>query len=168
MPKLIVTTEGGGKTTHELTDDLITLGGAPDNMIQIDHPSVSERHAQLQRTGKIYHLKDLDSTNGTRVNGEIIKEITLGIGDRVRFGKVEAHFEADPSGEAHSVPELAAIEAKPAESSARPADFANASPFPDRKKENDPIRLAVLLAAAVALLAFLGSMISLLMMRAPM
>jgi hypothetical protein len=59
------------------------------------------------------------------------------------------------------------IEAKPAQSSARPPDFANASPFPHRKKEGDPIRNAALAAVAVALLAFLGSLIAILMMRAP-
>jgi predicted component of type VI protein secretion system len=167
MPRLIVRSTETGAVIHELTDDVVTVGRASDNTIQIDDPSVSGRHAQLQRIGGIYRLKDLDSGNGTRVNGDKINEIALAVGDRLRFGQVEAYFEADQAGAAEPLPELAAIEAKPAESRARPADFANASPFPHRKKDKDLIRLVVLAVAAVALLAFFGSMIAVLLMRAP-
>jgi hypothetical protein len=54
-----------------------------------------------------------------------------------------------------------------AESSAAPIDFANASPFRERGKDRDPTRTAVLAAAGVALLTFLGSMIAVLLMHAP-
>ena len=63
--------------------------------------------------------------------------------------------------------ELEELKGKPAESSVAPLNFANASPFPRRKQKNDPIRTVILAAAAVALLVFLGSMIAVLMMRAP-
>ena len=138
MPRLILRSAETGPITHELTDEAITIGRSPDNMIVLDDPSVSGRHAQLQRSGDVYRLKDLDSTNGTRVNNETITEVTLRIGDRLRFGKVEARFEADLSGGVQPLPEPAAIEAKPAETSVRPDDFANASPFPRRKDEKDP------------------------------
>ncbi len=156
-----------GPTTHELTDETITIGRSPDNMIVLDDASVSGRHAQLQRSEDIYRLKDLGSTNGTRVNGETITEVTLRVGDRLRFGKVEARFGADVSGGVQPLPEPTAIEAKPAETSVRPDDFANASPFPRRKDEKDPIRTAILAVAAVAVLAFLASMIAVLLMHAP-
>ncbi len=51
--------------------------------------------------------------------------------------------------------------------SARPADFANASPFPRRNAKRDPVRTAIFAAAGVALLAFLASMIALLTMQPP-
>ena len=167
MPRLILRSAESGPITHELTDELITLGRAPDNMIVLDDASVSGRHAQLQRRGDVYRIKDLGSTNGTRVNSEDIREVTLRFGDRLRLGKVEARFEADLSGGVQPLPELAPIEAKPAEISVRPVDFANASPFPRRKKEVDPTRTAVLAVAGVALLAFLASMVAVLLMRAP-
>ena len=167
MPKLLIKSEGGAKVPHELAEELITVGRGPDNAIRIDDPSVSGRHAQLQRVGDIYRLKDLDSTNGTLVNGQKINETALRFGDRIRFGKIEALFESDVSDQAQPLPELREVEARPAESSARPADFANASPFPNRKKDRDPTRQAILAAAAIALLAFVGSMIAVLMMRAP-
>ena len=167
MPRLILRSAETGPLTHELTDETITIGRAPENMIVLDEASVSGRHAQLERSGDVYRLKDLDSTNGTRVNNETIAEVTLRIGDRLRFGKVEARFEADLSGGAQPLPEPAAIEARPAETSVRPGDFSNASPFPRRKDVKDPVRMTILVVAAVALLAFLGSMIAVLLMHAP-
>ncbi len=167
MPKLLIKSESGAKVPHELAEELITVGRGPDNAILIDHPSVSGRHAQLQRVGDIYRLKDLDSTNGTQVNGQRVNETALRFGDRIRFGKIEALFESDVSDQAQPLPEIQEVEARPAESSVRPADFANASPFPNRKKDRDPTRQAILAAAAIALLAFLGSMIVVLMMQAP-
>ena len=167
MPKLLIKSESGAKVPHELAEELITVGRGPDNAILIDHPSVSGRHAQLQRVGDIYRLKDLDSTNGTQVNGQRVNETALRFGDRIRFGKIEALFESDVSDQAQPLPEIQEVEARPAESSVRPADFANASPFPNRKKDLDPTRQAILAAAAIALLAFLGSMIVVLMMQAP-
>ncbi|CAN5541293.1 hypothetical protein BH20VER1_BH20VER1_01700 [soil metagenome] len=158
---------GGGTVAHELTDELITIGRSPENMVRLDDPSVSGRHAQLQVVGETYTLTDLASTNGTRVQGEAITEVVLNPGDRIRFGKLEACFECDTIAEAHPLPQLEEVEALPAEVSARPADFANASPFPRRRAEKDPTRLAIFAAAAVAILAFIGSMISLAQMHAP-
>jgi len=166
MPKLSIAL-GDSKTTHELTEERITIGRAPDNMIQIDDPSVSGRHAQLLLIDERYQLKDLDSTNGTRVNLESVTEVFLRIGDRIRFGKVEARFESDATGEAQPLPEAGEIEARPAETSAKPADFANASPFPHRKKDKDTVATAVLAAAAVAIVAFLLSMLGLLQIHGP-
>jgi pSer/pThr/pTyr-binding forkhead associated (FHA) protein len=166
MPKLSIALESG-KTTHELTDERITIGRAPDNSLQIDDPSVSSRHARLTLLGRHYQLTDLDSTNGTRVNGEIVREIPLRVGDRIRFGKVEARYEADGVGESQALPEPGEIEARPAEMSAKPADFANASPFPNRKKETDNLGRAIFAAAAIAILSLLLSLLNLLRLHGP-
>ncbi len=167
MPKLSILLEGS-KTTHELTDDRITIGRAPDNMIQIDDASVSGRHAQLLLIDERYQLKDLGSTNGTRVNSESVTDVFLRVGDRIRFGKVEARYESDATGEAQPLPEAGEIEARPAETSEKPADFANASPFPNRQKAKNSVATAILAAAAVAILAFLISMFGLLQIHGPL
>jgi pSer/pThr/pTyr-binding forkhead associated (FHA) protein len=168
MRKLNVGSDAGRMVSHELTEALITIGRAPDNLIQLDDPSVSGRHAQLQLVGEDYHLKDLESTNGTRVNGNAITTTMLRAGDRIRFGKVEASFECETAGSAQPLPVQAAVQASPAEISARPADFANASPFARRKMQRDPVRTAIFGAVAVAILAFVGSMVALLQMQPPM
>src|SRR5437879_13565698 len=91
MPKLMIS-----GATYELVEQLITVGRAPDNTVQIDDPSVSGRHAELRAAGKAYQLRDLGSTNGTRVNGSATTgEIILHPGDRIRFGAVDARFAGD-------------------------------------------------------------------------
>ena len=166
MPKLILTTESQGKVAYEFAERSITIGRAPDNMIVIDDPSVSNRHALLELSGESYRLKDLDSTNGTKVNGVPVTETLLRFEDRVRFGAIEARYEPDVRG-SQPLPKEEAVEAKPAESSAAPAGFGNASPFRQRSTSCDPARLVVLGIAAIAALTFLGSMIAVLFMRAP-
>lgn len=161
MPKLVIS-----GVAHELTEELITIGRAPDNFIVLDDSSVSGRHAEMRLVGETYHLKDLESTNGTRVNGIPITETALRFDDRVRFGAIDARYEPDTRG-SQPLPHLEDIEAKPAESSAAPVDFANASPFPRRKQKKDSVRVAILGAAAVAFLTFLGSMLAVLVMHAP-
>ena len=166
MPKLIVTTETAGKIAYELTDDLISIGRASDNTIVIEDPSVSGRHAQLERTGDTYRLRDLDSTNGSRINGIPIKETALRFDDRIRFGGIEARFESDVTG-SQPLPKAKEIDATPAELSVAPIDFANASPFPRRDKDRDPFKMATLAIAGIALFGFLGSMVAVLTMHAP-
>src|SRR6266513_3115361 len=146
MPKLVIS-----GTAHELLEDLITIGRGPDNTIIINDPSVSTYHAQLQLAGETYRLKDLESTNGTRVNGIPITETVLRFDDRIRFGGIEGRFEPDIRG-SQPLPPVQQIEAKGAQTSVAPVDFENASPFPRRTKDRDPMRTAILVAAGVALL----------------
>ena len=73
MPSLIVSIPDEPEVTHELTEEVITLGRISDNALQIDHASVSSHHAELTLRGENYALKDLGSTNGTRVNGHTIE-----------------------------------------------------------------------------------------------
>jgi hypothetical protein len=161
MPKLVIS-----GIAHDLIEDLVTIGRGSDNTIIINDPSVSTHHAQLQLAGETYRLKDLDSTNGTRVNGIPVTETMLRLHDRIRFGAAEARYEPDTSG-SQPLPQLEEIKARPAELSAVPVDFANASPFARQKDEKDPVRTAFFVGLAVVLLVFLGGMIAVLMMHAP-
>jgi pSer/pThr/pTyr-binding forkhead associated (FHA) protein len=167
MPKLVVRTETGESIPHDLVEETYTIGRAPENSIRLEDTSVSGRHAEIAVVAENCYLKDLGSTNGTLVNGQAVIETQLRAGDRIRFGKVEASFECETVTAAQPLPQLEQVEARPAESSARPADFANASPFQTRRREKDPGRKAVYAAVAVALLAFVVSLISLALMRAP-
>ena len=167
MARLSVTLPDSVPAVHELSEELNTIGRAPENTIQLDEPSVSGRHAELMVMGDNCQLKDLDSTNGTLVNGQPITSVQLRSGDRIRFGKVEACYECTITGGAQPLPHLEEVEARPAELSARPVDFANASPFPSRKKTKDPARTAVLAAVTVAFVAFVVCIIALFLMQPP-
>ena len=167
MPKLTIRAKTGESVSHDLVEETYTIGRAPENSIQLEDTSVSGRHAELVVVAENCYLKDLGSTNGTMVNSQPVTEVQLRAGDRIRFGKVETCFECDVISADQPLPRLAEVEARPAELSARPADFANASPFPSRKTKKDPTRTAVVAAAAVALLAFLVSLIALALMKPP-
>lgn len=167
MPKLVIRAEAGEPVAHDLVEESYTIGRAPESSIRLEDISVSGRHAEIVVISDNCFLKDLGSTNGTFVNGQPTTEVQLRAGDRVRFGKVEASFETETVIGAEPLPQLAETGARPAELSERPADFANASPFPGRKSKKDPTRTAVFAAAAVAFAAFLVSLIALAFMKAP-
>src|SRR5216684_564597 len=77
----------------ELTQDRVNVGRDDDNLICLDHITVSLHHAILIRVGTHYKVRDLISTNGTSVNGERITGAELRHGDLVSFGEVEMRYE---------------------------------------------------------------------------
>jgi pSer/pThr/pTyr-binding forkhead associated (FHA) protein len=68
------------------------IGRAPSNRIVIDHSTVSAQHAVLLKVRDTYWLMDLQSTNGTQINGAFITHAKLNDGDTIRFGSVAAVF----------------------------------------------------------------------------
>ena len=92
MARLILNCEGVGLVMRELGRDIIMIGRSPLNQIVIDHPTVSAQHALLLRTGASYSLKDLNSANGTQINGDFVTDAELKDGDTIRFGSVTAVF----------------------------------------------------------------------------
>jgi pSer/pThr/pTyr-binding forkhead associated (FHA) protein len=79
----------------QLTKDRTTLGRRPYNDIVIDNLAVSGEHAVLQMSGADVFLEDLNSTNGTYVNGKAIKKQQLQNGDTVEIGKYKIKFVHD-------------------------------------------------------------------------
>lgn len=68
----------------------ITIGRSSDNDVVIDNKLASRHHAIIQKIKDDYYLKDLDSTNGTLLNGQLIpkdKYVKLGSSDTVTIGK---------------------------------------------------------------------------------
>ncbi len=89
-PAYLINLENGEK--GYLSMGLTRIGRSRSNDIVINHPSVSRFHAEAEyHQGRIY-LRDLDSTNGTQVNGKLIKEKRLNDGDVVIFGGVKFEF----------------------------------------------------------------------------
>jgi tetratricopeptide (TPR) repeat protein len=96
----------------ELTQDRVSVGRDDDNVICIDHRTVSLHHAILIRIGTHYKVRDLISTNGTFINGERMTGAELRHGDLLLFGEVEMRYEE--SGHAPAEPK------KPANQTAVP------------------------------------------------
>ncbi len=80
--------------SFDLLGEQITVGRGEDNHICIDEHTMSRHHAVLARDGVGYKLRDLQSTNGTRVNGQTITESMLRHGNRVAFGDLELRYDA--------------------------------------------------------------------------
>jgi pSer/pThr/pTyr-binding forkhead associated (FHA) protein len=93
MAKLVVLTEGFAGKTCELTNERTTIGRLDDNLFPIPEPSVSSHHCEVTLRGTEVLIKDLNSTNGTFINGEPIKEGVLKSGQTLRLGQVELRLE---------------------------------------------------------------------------
>ncbi|HEV3271952.1 MAG TPA: DUF4388 domain-containing protein [Candidatus Methylacidiphilales bacterium] len=93
QPKLTVMRPDLQPLVYELQQEYTHVGRAQGNEIPLPYPSVSNRHAIFVLSGPDIVLRDLNSSNGTYVNGEIISEVILRPGDLIRMGTVEIKFE---------------------------------------------------------------------------
>ena len=92
MPKMIVSTDGVVIKEVQLTKDRTSLGRRPYNDIVIDNLAVSGEHAVLQMSGNEVFVEDLNSTNGTYLNGKAVKKQQLSNGDTVEIGKYKIKY----------------------------------------------------------------------------
>lgn len=93
MSKLVLLSEGFAGRTYELNVEKTTVGRVEDNAFQIAEPSVSSHHAEIILKGSDVVVKDLNSTNGTFINGEKVTEAVLKPGQVLKFGQVELRLE---------------------------------------------------------------------------
>lgn len=98
MPKLIVSIDGVVIKEVALTKERTTLGRRPYNDIVIDNLAVSGEHAVLLMNGAEVFIEDLNSTNGTYVNGKAVKKQLLQNSDSIEIGKYRIRFQGDPVG----------------------------------------------------------------------
>ncbi len=69
-----------------------TIGRLPDCDVTLDDAAVSRRHARLTTDGTSFHVEDLNSTNGVRLNGQSVTRAALQDGDQIDFGGVRFTF----------------------------------------------------------------------------
>lgn len=81
--------------THELKVEKTTIGRVEDNAFQIAEPSVSSHHCEVLLNGNDVVVKDLNSTNGTFINGQKVTESPLKPGQILRLGQIEMRLETD-------------------------------------------------------------------------
>lgn len=87
MPKLILRFDDRELTECAVGVHPVSIGRLPDNLLVIDNPAVSGRHARVYKEGNHYVLEDLKSTNGTFVNDKPVARHTLLEGDVIVVGK---------------------------------------------------------------------------------
>ncbi|MCS7006183.1 MAG: DUF3662 and FHA domain-containing protein [Gaiellaceae bacterium] len=71
----------------------VVLGRSREADVRLSDPNVSRRHAVIRRIGSVFWIADLDSTNGTLVNGVRVRRRQLEDGDRITLGSTELRFE---------------------------------------------------------------------------
>ncbi len=95
MGKLVVSLDGVVIKEVQITKDKTTLGRRPYNDIVIDNLAVSGEHAVLQMVGSDVFIEDLNSTNGTYINGKAVKKQLLAHNDTVEIGKYKIKYMTD-------------------------------------------------------------------------
>ncbi len=99
MGKLVVSLDGVVIKEVQITKDKTTLGRRPYNDMVIDNLAVSGEHAVLQMVGNDVFIEDLNSTNGTYINGKAIKKQLLAHNDTVEIGKYKIKYLTDETGD---------------------------------------------------------------------
>ena len=95
MAKLVILSQGLAGRTHELTVDKTTIGRVEDNTFTLTDPSVSSHHCEVLLRGAEVVVRDLNSTNGTYINGEKVTEASLKPGQILRLGQIELRLETE-------------------------------------------------------------------------
>lgn len=131
MAKLVLLSAGLTGRSHELNVDKTTIGRVEDNTFQIAEASVSSHHCEILLRGSDVMVKDLNSTNGTFINGEKVGESVLKPGQVLRLGQIEMRLE-DGAMSAAPAPAHAPAPAAPRAPSAP-------SPGPGKKPESTMI-----------------------------
>jgi hypothetical protein len=156
MPRLIAQSPEFTGQTFALSGPEVTLGRVEDNTIQIEHASVSGHHAVLKLDLQDYVIRDLDSTNGTRINGERITEQKLRRNDILRLGNIELLYDSEHAPPGQPMPGLSErVNLAECVSRGRPPDFVNASPIVKRVR-GAVDRMMKLLLIVLAILTVAG------------
>ena len=92
MAKLVLSMNGVVQGEYELNQERLTIGRKPDNDIPIDNLAVSGKHALVITILDDSFLEDLGSTNGSYVNGKLVKKHALKDGDVIAIGKHELKY----------------------------------------------------------------------------
>jgi pSer/pThr/pTyr-binding forkhead associated (FHA) protein len=104
MARLVILSEGLTGKAHELTVEKTTIGRVDDNTFPVPEGSVSSHHCEILLRGSDVVIRDLNSTNGTFINGnQVSGEAPLKPGQILRLGQIEMRLE-DAGGSAKGAP----------------------------------------------------------------
>ena len=99
MARLILSLDNQVLAEYNMTKERYTIGRLPDNDVRIDNPAVSGHHSLIINILNDSFLEDLNSTNGTYVNGKLIKKHALQDGDVITIGHHQLKFSEQAAAE---------------------------------------------------------------------
>src|ERR1051325_6566082 len=161
MARLVLLSEGLTGRTFDLKVEKTTVGRVEDNTFQIPETSVSSHHAEILLRGSDIVIKDLNSTNGTFINGDKVTEAVLKPGQILRLGMIEMRLETGESAATTSKKALDQTRVIPQGvklddlEGARPLNFAK-SGF---EKKSNKATIGFIIFAVVAGLALIGALV---------
>jgi len=161
MARLVLLSEGLTGRTFELKAEKTTVGRVEDNAFQIPETSVSSHHAELHLRSNDVFVKDLNSTNGTFINGEKVSEATLKPGQILRLGMIEMRLEtgeaAQPSkkslDQTRIIPQ--GVKLDDLESTHPPPSFSGKGGF---ERKNNKATIAFIVGAILIGLGLIGAL----------
>jgi pSer/pThr/pTyr-binding forkhead associated (FHA) protein len=160
MAKLVLLSEGLTGKSHDLKVDKTTIGRLEDNSFQISEGSVSSHHCEVLLRGKDVIVKDLNSTNGTFINGErVTTEAPLKPGQILRLGQIEMRLETGEPVPAtkkqfDQTRVIGGVKLGDFEQGARPV-FDKDSPFAKKSNKTAVIFITIGVVLAVIIVVFL-------------
>ncbi|HVN44365.1 MAG TPA: FHA domain-containing protein [Steroidobacteraceae bacterium] len=92
MARLVLSLDGQVMAEYNMNKERYTIGRLPDNDIRIDNAAVSGHHSLIINILNDSFLEDLNSTNGTYVNGKLIKKHALQHGDAITVGRHQLRY----------------------------------------------------------------------------
>jgi FHA domain len=95
MARLVLSLDSQVMAEYNMTKERYTIGRLPDNDVRIDNPAVSGHHSLIINILNDSFLEDLNSTNGTYVNGKLIKKHALQHSDVITVGHHQLRFVED-------------------------------------------------------------------------
>ena len=161
MPVLVGISANNKGKTFPLDHDTIKIGRGGENVIVLDDASISTKHCVLTRSKESCLLKDLASTNGTRVNGKAIQETRLRNRDILQLGALEFIFadqQSDvidalsPTSRRRSTPTVE-VSSDPV---VKPESFSSVSPFSVQGKDNRRMWQGVITVIGILALICVG------------
>ena len=114
MAKISVTLEGAILQEIAINKPRVTIGRRPSNDVVLNHLAISGNHAVIETQMNDFYLEDLNSTNGTQVNGQPVKRHYLQNGDVISLAKYLIKFDGDARTGPGSAPLASAVQLKPA------------------------------------------------------
>jgi hypothetical protein len=153
MPRLVAQSPEFEGKVFDLSGPELTVGRVADNRIQIEHASVSGHHAVFKLDQLDYTIKDLDSTNGTRINGERVTQQKLRRNDILRLGNIELLYDSEHAPPGQPMPQPSArVNLNECQTHGRPPGFINSAPVakPARGSIGKNLKIAIVACALLA------------------
>lgn len=161
-PMLIIISEHEKGKIYSLTSKTYSVGRSSSNDICFQDPAVSATHCELVKTDSgNYILRDMDSTNGSKVNDRYVKSVELKDGDILRIGKIELLYSLEgvstgPSAESKTIIDLANIgDSEPIAPMAKVSDIPRDDSIVGKDKIFSKMTIYISLLLAIAIIGLI-------------